>query len=870
MVSIAAGRTTPPALPRDLVGRPALRRALDEGAGKALTVVCAPPGFGKSLLLADWLRRSPEVPAAWVSLDEEDDDPRLLWSAVLAALRGCGGVPASNRVHRLVVSRTTVERDFLDDLLAALAALPHPLRLVLDDVHALRAAPVLEQLRMLVLGHPTGLHLVVASRLDPPLPLSRLRLDDELCELRAEQLRFTAEETTALFDRGGVRLDPEHRDVLHRRTGGWVAGLRLAQRALRDHPDPGRFVAEFSGDVRSVSDYLVGEALAGISDVQRDVLLRVSVADPVPAALAVELCGREDAADVLDALCHDPGLVTASGPDRSDYRIQALLRSHLLADLRRAGDGVVAAGHRRAASWWDRQGDPAPALRHARQAGDPALVVDLLGRWAATLVARGEGAALRVAMDGLGDGPRAACWRSALAACLDLERGNRAGVADGVRAARASAPAPDPGLAALLTAVERLAGIGCGPPGAAAEPHDEALRALVRAGRGVARLAGGVPADARADLQAALADAQRLRFPLLEVQSRCLLAVVGWVEGDVRAAEESAAAATAAARDGGWDGSGWAACAHAVTALAALERGCPDAALEAADAGLGVGVDLDPVVRFALHAARGGARFDRGEKAAGMLELQQALADVAEQVLPPALAAESALIEHRIALRLGYATAAAGAASWLAPRPGTRAEGLLIRAWGESAAGAFRAARSTVGPLLRRSTRPAWPATVVEAWLVVAGAALEDGDRVGARRALRVALDEARALDVVRPFVLASPGLRALLVDGLVVDDDRGRFTARVLAAMQRPAPAPVALTARERDVLARLPSLLNLDEIADDLTISVNTVKSHIRSIYDKLGAGTRRTAVLAAHERGLLRVDPVERPMSAERSAG
>src|SRR5690606_11236165 len=165
-----------------------------------------------------------------------------------------------------------------------------------------------------------------------------------------------------------VRLDPEHRDVLHRRTGGWVAGLRLAQRALRDHPDPGRFVAEFSGDVRSVSDYLVGEALAGISDVQRDVLLRVSVADPVPAALAVELCGREDAADVLDALCHDPGLVTASGPDRSDYRIQALLRSHLLADLRRAGDGVVAAGHRRAASWWDRQGDPAPALRHARQA----------------------------------------------------------------------------------------------------------------------------------------------------------------------------------------------------------------------------------------------------------------------------------------------------------------------------------------------------------------------------------------------------------------------------------------------------------------------------------------------------------------------
>ncbi|MHA6615901.1 helix-turn-helix transcriptional regulator [Pseudonocardia sp. DLS-67] len=857
MWSIAEFKTTPPALPRDLVPRPALRRALDGGADRALTLVCAPPGFGKSLLLAEWVKRCPEIPAAWVSLDEEDEDPRLFWGAVLAALQGCPAVPPSNRLHRLVVSRTTVERDFLDDLLAALAALPRPLRLILDDAHHLRSAPVLEDLRVLVRGHVPGVHLVLASRMDPSLPLARLRLGDELCELRAEQLRFSSQETAALFEKGGVRLDPRHHDVLHARTGGWVAGLRLAQRSLRDHPDPGRFIAAFSGDERSVSDYLVGEILAGLGDAQREVLRRTSIADPVPAALAVELCDREDAADILDALCRDLGLVTATGADRGDYRIQELLRSHLLGDLHRGGEARVAAIHRRAAQWWDRWGSPGQALRHAGQAGDRALVTDLLRRRAGTLVARGEHAALHAALAALGDDPFTAAWRAAVNACADLERGDRRAVAEAVRHARALEPDPDPDLAALLVAVERLAGLGSGGPAAEPEPQDRSLRALVLAGRGVARAASGSLAAGRTDLEEALDGARRLELPFLAVQCLCALGAIAWALGDLREAEETAAAATAAARDGGWGGTGWAAGAYAVAGLAALERAYPLAALDAADAGLRTApADLDPVIRFALHTAHAGAQFDRGEKAAGLLELQQALADVTEHDVPTALAAASALLEHRIALRLGYATAAAGATSWLAGRPGARAERLLMRAWVESAAGAFRAARATVGPLLRPSVRTACPPTVVEAWLVTANAALEGGDRVTARQALRAALDRARPLDVVRPFMLAPAAVRALLVDELVGEDERARFAARVLSAPQPEVlSAAVVLTARERDVLTRLPSLFNLDEIADDLAVSVNTVKSHVRSIYDKLGAGTRRTAVLAAHERGLLR---------------
>ena len=271
MRDIASAMFTPPALPRDLVSRPELRALLDTCADRALTLVCAPPGFGKSSLLADWVRRSPGVPTAWVSLEVEDIDPRRLWSGVLAALRTCSAVPSSSRLHRLLVSRTTVELDFLDDLLDSLAALPGPLRLVLDDAHHLRDGPVVDHLRMLVRGHGPRVHLVLASRLDPVLRLGRMRLNDELRELRVDRLRFSLAESLALLDRNGLELSPEQRVHLHEQTGGWVAGLRLAIRALRDNADPDGFLETFSGDERSVADYLVGEVLAGMSESQRQV-----------------------------------------------------------------------------------------------------------------------------------------------------------------------------------------------------------------------------------------------------------------------------------------------------------------------------------------------------------------------------------------------------------------------------------------------------------------------------------------------------------------------------------------------------------------------------------------------------------------------
>jgi LuxR family maltose regulon positive regulatory protein len=218
------------------------------------------------------------------------------------------------------------------------------------------------------------------------------------------------------------------------------------------------------------------------------------------------------------------------------------------------------------------------------------------------------------------------------------------------------------------------------------------------------------------------------------------------------------------------------------------------------------------------------------------------------------LAACAALLEYRAALLQGSSVAAATSMGRLAGGC-AEAELTLMRAWSEAAAGSPREARATVVPLLDGRMEALLPSTLVEAWLVEVWAALRSGDRPRARHALQAALDRAEPLDALRPFALAGQGLRVLLVDQLGGARDPSAFAFRCLSARQRVShPTTPQLSAREQDVLAQLLSLSNLGEIAEDLDVSVNTIKSHVRAIYGKLGVNTRRTAVLTALERGLL----------------
>jgi len=702
---------------------------------------------------------------------------------------------------------------------------------------------------------------VLSTRRDPGLPVARLRLEEQLCELRAQQLRFSLEESALLLERQGIRLTAAHQAALHERTGGWPAGLRFAALQLRSHPDPGSFIDSYSGDERDVADYLVGEVLEGMSDDEREVLRSTSICDPLPARLAVELSGSEDAAEILDRLEHDTGLVVGIDPQRAVYRVQQLLRSYLVVDLMRSGPDRIASLHRRAALWSSAQGRPWAALHHGARAADGSLMTDLLRRWAPELTARGQHSALLgacIAADS--QVSRNNPWCAVVTAQLHLVVGEHRDAAAAVGAAGgARARTHDRDLALFITATERLAGlVGPGEPGEEPESDDLALAAITRTGRAAASLAHGAAGAAGRDARRALQTARRLGLRLLELQSLCLLGAAEWAQGDYRAAAAASLAACKAAELGGWEDSVWSAGAWAITAHAALMRAQPRHALRAAERGLRTAsrIALHPVVEFALRTARGGALSDTGDATAGLLELQQARAELGGAALPGQLATAAAVLEHRSALSSGHLTAAAAAVSWLADRGCGQLERTLIRASTDAATGTRCTARSLVKALLPEHDPTRLPCTIIDVALLDASEALRGGDRAVARRALQTALQRAEELDAVRPFVLAEPEVRVLLVDHPAATENRNDFAYRAFLNDPRTRlPRTIALSGREREVLDQLPSLRTIEEIADRLAVSVNTMKSHVRAIYGKLGVSSRRTAVLAAQEHGLLR---------------
>ena len=244
--------------------RPALRADLDAADPAEVALVCAPAGYGKTLLLADWARTSTGADVAWVGLDRDDNDPKRLWASVIAAVAACPSVPADSRLHGPWLWRPAGVPEFLAELGVALQRLPRPVRLILDDVHELVDPDALHGLQIFMRNRPAGVQLVLASRLDPPLSLPRLRLAGRLWELRAARMRFSLAEAATLLARSGVQLTPGQVEVLHARTGGWAAGLRLAALAVAETADRDGFLAEFSGDERAVADYLVEEIISGL------------------------------------------------------------------------------------------------------------------------------------------------------------------------------------------------------------------------------------------------------------------------------------------------------------------------------------------------------------------------------------------------------------------------------------------------------------------------------------------------------------------------------------------------------------------------------------------------------------------------------
>ena len=854
-----------PQLPPELVVRAGLRADLDAASGADATLVCAPAGYGKTMLLADWAHASTgsdRFDTAWVSLDRDDNDPKRLWTAVVAALAACPSVPPGSRLHAPWVWQPG-EPEFLAELSDAVQQLPRPIRLILDDVHELVDPVALHGLQTLLRNRPTGLQLVLSTRFDPPLSLPRLRLAGRLCELRADRLRFSPTETATLLERSGLRLTPTQVDALHQRTGGWVAGLRLAALTLARTTDRDAFLDQFSGNDSSVADYLVGEVLSALPDDVREFLRVISISDPVPSGLAAQLSGREDAGSLLDRLAHQTSLLTATGHHRDTYRIQELLRTYLTADLQRQGPTRAAELHATAAHWWAGQDQPINALDHATRSRNPALLSELLHRFAAPLILTGGHAALRRALTSMGaPATRSDPWLAVISAITQLEAGELSAARADLRNAQMHWPSQDAvDLVVLRAMAEQLAASNDGGTSTfllthidelSAEPH---LEALTRLSQGTALLERDDRAGARAEVETALDLGRRHGFDYLSMQCLVLLGVIACTSGDVRTMLARSTEALTTATRHGWPGSTWSASATTMIAHAALLRADPSEAQRLAADGLAARPGLlTPPLRFALQVIHGAATFDQGHRANGLAELQQARSELGDVRTGAEQAASAAVLEFRAALQLGHTTAARTVYGWLAKRTHDNAELLLMRAWTESAAGRHEHARTIGRPILAGTTPALLPHTLVDAWLLETTLAMAADERPAARRALQSALALAEPLDALRPFVQAGPSVRELLVHQLGSFGTTETFAQRALAARVGDGNRHTTLSERELTVLGLLPSMLSLDEIATDLTVSVNTVKSHVRSIYTKLGVSSRRMAVISAHESGLL----------------
>ena len=363
----------------------------------------------------------------------------------MAALAACPSVPPDSRLHAPWTWRPGTQPEFLAELTDTVAQLPRPVRLILDDVHELHDPTALHGLHTLLRNRPTGLQLVLSSRFDPPLSLPRLRLTGRLYELRADRLRFSPTETATLLERSGLNLTPTQVDTLHQRTGGWAAGLRLAALALTRTTDPDTFLDQFSGNDSSVADYLTGEILSALPDDTQEFLRVISISNPVPSALAAELTGREDAGSLLDHLAHHTSLLTPTRRTRDTYRIQELLRTYLTADLHRQGPTRAADLHTTAAHWWAGQNQPINALDHATRSHNPALLTELLHRYAIPLILTGDHGPLRRALSSLGAHATASDpWLALTSALTRLEAGDLPAARADLRHVRQAGPTTTP------------------------------------------------------------------------------------------------------------------------------------------------------------------------------------------------------------------------------------------------------------------------------------------------------------------------------------------------------------------------------------------------------------------------------------------
>jgi LuxR family transcriptional regulator, maltose regulon positive regulatory protein len=854
------------------IPRDALLARMDAGlaAGRRLTLVAAPPGFGKTTLLARWARGL-DRPTAWLSVDESDDDPAQFLSYLIAALRTAAPQVGAGLDALLESPQSPPINSIVTALVNELAA-GAPLLLVLDDYHRVGSAAVHSILQRLVEHAPPILHIALGTREDPPLPLAQLRARDDLTEIRQRDLRFSRDEADGFLRQSvAYPLDADAVEALEMRTEGWITGLQLAALALQETPqEAGAFIRAFTGGDRYITDYLVSEVLGRQPPEVRDFLRQTAILDRLSAPLCDAVTGRGDSQRLLERLERANVFLIPLDHQRRWYRYHALFADALRAALRLDEQAALEA---RAQAWFAAEGDLPTAIRHAAAyaalTGDHAPSARLIGEAAEDTLQRGALQTLRGWLEALPDATiRAdgtlATYRAAVAAFTgDIL--NAGGFLDIAEAQLRQSEGSDETWGKLLALRAMLAVLIQHDYAAAATYAGQSLALLDATAVNWRLISVWALAEAQkrgGNLRLAIATLRQAESAglMMNAQFFTLIVVVNYISCLYIHGERAVALATcerAIARLTSADGQisllagnllSWAGRLHYEANDLQAAAHYLDLAVEQSEA---VGIDL--YILFA-HAYRALLLFAQGEHDAAFA----ALATAQDLALKSRVTDANWFPAWEATLRLRLGDVAA-AERWAANASITIDDAPSFMLYESQLALArlliAQDAREADDYLNRIQTyaehsgmrRGVMIVLVLRASLYL---------RRGQERAARILLGQAVALAAGEGYARVLLDEDAALIPLLLaVRETAPRFVDGLLnSARQHVRSGDDALSAREVEVLRLINDGLTNGEIAERLVIAIGTVKRHINHIYDKLAVTSRTQAVARGREMGLV----------------
>ena len=886
-------KVTIPPVRSVLLPRSRLLEVLEQSRSVPLTLLSASAGFGKTTLLSAWARESTGQ-VAWLSLDEQDNDPTRFWTSVIAALRH-SGTPVGEAAEALLHSpQPSPLAGALISFLNDLAARAQDTALILEDYQVISEPAIHASLQFVLDRLPSSLHLLLSSRVDPQLPLARLRAKGQVVEIREPELRLNGEEATGfLTEVMGLSLSAEEIARLEQRTEGWIAGLQLAALSLRRHPDASAFLQAFTGGHRLILDYVQEEILDPLPETQHRFLLHTSVLDRINAEICQALTGEQASQQMLESLERAHLFLVPLDEERRWYRFHTLFREVLLARLQAREPEQAAHLHREATSWYAAHGLLHEAIPHALEAGDFASAADLLERWILAQHWRNEFHLLHRWAARLPEAVLHARPRLSFiyvhAVVLTSPRGP--GTLERVEAPlrqaeegfRASGDRAGLGAALIVRAVLTshqgafAQAFGLGKQALALLPEDEIQwrgHALCLVGWEAA-LAGELT-HARALLRQGLALYERAetlpgtQFALAELGDVCL------EQGELHLATRYLRQALASSQENR-------VLAQLQLTLVTGERetyyermaryGLASLAyewndLDAAERELGEALSGPSEWR---HVLTGGVLLQvRLLLARGAAEqAREVLTDLAVQASRPEVLREIQMCQASLALAVGDLVTAQRWAASTAPEPASltltrREEEALLLARVRLAEGQAEAALDVLAHWRQEARTGERQRSALHLLVLEALAQQASGASPQARATLLQALRLARPEGYQRLFLDEGQPIASLLQTLLPeLREEALSAYVRTLLRASRPAQAKqealpagllAQLTPRERRVLQLLAEGASNQEIATQLVVSLATAKKHVASILSKLGAENRTQAIARARARSLL----------------